>query len=181
MDRHQMHKNLAGPNSWQLDPQKRCERPWCIGLCYFFYEHKGSHVFPQALASWETALGHWRGRFHSQKELPLQAGPFQTAAEAREDRWPESTHNFLCDKSSVNLGVRDFCKISCTALQYKCLSFIDVPSSAGTLNESPLVDKFGSIKNSVVYLHNKHYQALSWILAYSSLSLPSGLNTYFIW
>lgn len=91
----------------------------------------------------------------TQKGLSEQAGTFQTAAETREDVWPQSTHNFLCDKSSVKMGVKGFCRISCTALQYKCLSFTDVPSNAGALNESSLVDKLGSIKNRVFYLHNK--------------------------
>ena len=61
------------------------------------------------------------------------------------------------------------------------LSFIDAPSDAGSLNESPLADTFGSIKNSLVYLHNQQTIMGNFpeFLLITVLSLPSGLKTYF--
>lgn len=60
-------------------------------------------------------------------------------------------------------------------------SSIDASSNAGNLNESPLADKFGSIKNSLVYLHNQQTIIGNFpeFLLIPILSLPSGLITYF--
>lgn len=53
---------------------------------------------------------------------------------------------FSKKRALLRWGENSSHKISYIALQYKFLSFIDAPSNSGSLNESPLVDKFGSIK-----------------------------------
>lgn len=71
------------------------------------------------------------------------------------DLRPQSTRIFSAKRALLRWGVECFCRMCYTALQHRMLSFIDAPSDAGSLNESPLADTFGSIKNSLVYLHNQ--------------------------
>ena len=113
----------------------------------FFYEHEGFHILPQVSASWETTFQPSRGSFPAlRKELQSESRAFPDGLLGQGGSSATGYPNFLCEKSSVMRRSGFFLKISYTALQYKFPSFIDVPSNARSLSESPLVDKFGSIK-----------------------------------
>ena len=60
----------------------------------------------------------------------------------------QSHSTMICSvkRALLRWGGNSFHKIFSRSLQYKFFSFIDAPSNAESLNESPPVDIFGSIK-----------------------------------
>lgn len=141
-------------------------------VLFFLWRWRSSY-FATSFRIWETDLEHAQVSQHWERSSSLRAEPSQTCC-----RGQSTPGCGLPSISSVNRAllrwkVKGLRRIPYTALQHKCVSFTDAPSNAGSLNESPPLDKFGSIKNSLVYLHNNEPLSGTFLNFCSFLSLPT--------
>lgn len=158
---------------------------WWISLFYFFLRTWRFSYFATSFSIFGNSFPALRRKFSSSVKAALawKLSLSRCALEASEDLQPVYTwFFFLCERALLRWGLKSFHRISYTTLQYQVLPLIDIPSSAGSLNESPLVDRFGSIKtvssrHTTIIKTTNHYQELAWILAHP-YPLPTSRPEY---